>query len=119
MIVDDHVDIRKVLKSILTKSLTPMPKVFEYDSGEEAVAAYEVQRPDYVLMDIELQIMDGFEAAKKIYALDPLAKIIMVTSYDTSAFRAKAERMKVKGYISKDSLSEITPLLNSLAQSAS
>jgi DNA-binding NarL/FixJ family response regulator len=95
-----------------------MPKVFEYDSGEEAVAAYEVQRPDYVLMDIELKHMNGFETMREIYALDPIAKIIMVTSYDTSAFKAKAKQMRVKGFISKDSLSEITPLLDSLAQSA-
>lgn len=114
MIVDDHADMRKVLKSILISTISSKIKVFEYASGEEAISGYTHHKPDCVLMDIELKTMSGFEVITKIYEQDPSAQIIMVTSYDSSTFRKKAELLKVKGFVSKDALSEITPMLTLL-----
>lgn len=115
MIVDDHADMRKVLKSILFSTVSPKLKVYEYASGEEAILGYKLNKPDCVLMDIELKSMSGFEVVEQIYGIDPSAQIIMVTSYDTSSFRKKAALMKVQGFVSKDALSEITPILSLLS----
>lgn len=114
MIVDDHADMRKVLKSILVSTLSPETNVVECPTGEEAAIGYSFHRPDCVLMDIDLKSMTGFEVMKKIYELDADAKIIMVTSYDTSAFRRKAKEMQAKAFVSKDCLTEVTSAIRLL-----
>jgi len=114
MIVDDHADMRKVLKSILVSTLTSELEIVQCATGEEAVLGYSSHWPDCVLMDIDLKSMTGFEVMKKIYELDVNAKIIMVTSYDTSIFRKKAKELHAQAFVSKDCLTEITSAIRSL-----
>ena len=65
-------------------------------------------------MDIELKSMSGFDVTTQIYEQNSNAKVIIVTSYDTSTFRRKAERLNVEGFISKDSLSDINQILQTI-----
>jgi two-component system cell cycle response regulator DivK len=67
-------------------------EITEVESGEEALAAIAKQRPDLILMDIQLPIMDGYTATSKIKA-DPTLRsipIIAVTSYALSGEEKKA-----------------------------
>jgi DNA-binding NarL/FixJ family response regulator len=85
----------------------------ECSDGSEAVTAFSSFHPDVLLMDVEMKEMDGFTAAEKILAQDPNAKIIFVTSHNTSAFRIKAKQLRSTGFITKENLSELTQLLHS------
>ena len=114
MIVDDHADMRRVLKSILKGSIKETCDIVECDSGEDALLGYGFHNPDCVLMDIELKKMDGFETSSKISERYPSAKIVFVSSHDTLKFRKYAEKLHAIGFVSKDNLSDIPPILQTI-----
>lgn len=107
MIVDDHADIRRLMKSILSAGIQESLEIFECESGEEAFLRYQEYLPDWVLMDIELQGMDGFETTSRLSVAHPEAKIVFVSSHDTKKFRKHAEKLKAIGFVSKHQLSDI------------
>jgi DNA-binding NarL/FixJ family response regulator len=114
MIVDDHVDMRRILNIVISNSFSTPLDIIECESGEEAVLAYKKFAPYVVFMDIELKKMDGFEATALIREQDSKANIIFVSSNDTSNFRAKAKELKATGFVSKSNLLEIAPILSIL-----
>lgn len=112
LIVEDHSDMRKILRSVV-QSGEPTPVDFiECDSGEEAISLFSVHKPDFVLMDIQLKQMDGFTASEKIFKNSPDAKIIFVTSHNNLSFRNRAEKLHAQGLVLKDNLSEINHILH-------
>ncbi len=114
MIVDDHPDMRRVLKNIVLLTITKPIEFIECDSGEDALGQYILHHPDCVLMDIELKGINGFQTVEKIYTQNPKADIIIVTSHNSISFRSKAKKLKVKGFVLKDKLSDITHVLESI-----
>jgi two-component system cell cycle response regulator DivK len=77
--------------------------MIEAESGEEAIASAQASRPDLILMDIQLPILDGYEATRRIKA-DPDLKsipIIVVTSYALSGDEDKARRAGCDDYVAK------------------
>ena len=77
--------------------------MIEAVNGEEALAAVARQRPDLILMDIQLPIMDGYEATRRIKA-DPTLKsipIIAVTSYALSGDEEKARAAGCDDFVPK------------------
>jgi len=77
--------------------------LIEAESGEDALAAVMKQRPDLILMDIQLPIMDGYEATRQIRANPDMktVPIIAVTSYALAGDEAKAEAAGCNAYVSK------------------
>lgn len=115
MIVDDHQGIRLVLKKHLELAISEPFEVIECESGEEAVKEYTLHHADCVLMDFELPGINGFQATEIILDHDPEAKIIIVSGHDLSAMRRKAGELPVLGFISKENLSELAPILQDLS----
>ncbi len=111
MIVDDHADMRRMLKSVVAIAAKQTVEIIECEDGNEAVEQYERQHPDYVLMDVQMEPTNGFTAMERIIQNDPAASIIFVTSHNTSAFRTKAKMLHAKGFVTKDNLSELDQLL--------
>lgn len=108
MIVDDNAGMREMVRDA---SCTDEDVVLECPDGETAVNSYAPFAPDVVLLDIELKELDGFMAAERIYAIDPSARIVFVTSHNTSAFRLKAKRLHAAGFVSKDNVGDVVHLL--------
>ncbi|AEG14614.1 response regulator receiver protein [Desulfofundulus kuznetsovii DSM 6115] len=77
LVVDDAKFMRLTLGNILKKH---GHEVFEAENGADAVAKYHEIQPDLVTMDITMPEMDGLEAVKRIKAVDPKAKIVMVSA---------------------------------------
>ena len=78
LVVDDAAFMRMMLKDILVKN--DFEVAGEAENGNVAVAAYQKVKPDIVTMDITMPEMNGIEAVKAIKAIDPKAKIIMVSA---------------------------------------
>jgi two-component system, cell cycle response regulator DivK len=91
LVVEDQADSRQIIRDMLAPTDY---EIIEAENGEQALAAIAKQRPDLILMDIQLPIMDGYTATRRIKA-DPALQsipIIAVTSYalDGEAKIAKA-----------------------------
>jgi len=79
MVVDDEIAMREILK-IMLKDF----KIIEASNGREAIELYKKEKPDLVLMDVMMPIMNGIEATAEIKKIDPNAKIIAITAYASS-----------------------------------
>ncbi|AKG90820.1 Response regulator receiver domain [Geoglobus ahangari] len=78
LVVEDDPAVLDVVKLMLNGNNC---QVLTARNGREAVDLYRFAKPDIVLMDIEMPVMDGIEATKEILRLDPNAKIIGVTAF--------------------------------------
>jgi two-component system cell cycle response regulator DivK len=89
LVVEDQEDDRRILRDLLGNAGYELA---EAENGEEALASVAKQRPDLILMDIRLPILDGCEATRRIKA-NPSWRtipIIAITSYALSDDEAKA-----------------------------
>ena len=82
--------------------------VVHASNGAEAVVAAQNERPDLILMDIQMPEVDGYEAARRIKADPHLARIpiVAVTSYAMVGDREKAAQLGFAGYIEKPIVTE-------------
>lgn len=78
LIVDDAKFMRMTLSNILKKANYEI--VGEGENGKEAVELYRTLKPDVVMLDITMPVMNGIEAVKAIKKMDPQAKIIMCSA---------------------------------------
>jgi len=100
LVVEDQEDNRQILRDLLGNAGYELTEV---DNGEDALASVAAERPDLILMDIQLPIMDGYEATRRIKA-DPATRaipIIVVTSYALSGDDNKARAAGCDAYITK------------------
>jgi two-component system cell cycle response regulator DivK len=100
LVVEDQDDNMQILRDLLVSAGYEMVLA---ENGEEALAAVAKQRPDLILMDIQLPIMDGYEATRRIKA-DPASQsipIIAVTSYALSGDEARAREAGCDDFVPK------------------
>jgi two-component system cell cycle response regulator DivK len=100
LMVEDTEDNRQILRDLF--SATDF-ELLEATDGAAGVAAALAQKPDLILMDIQLPVIDGYEATRRIKADPDLAgvPIIAVTSYALSGDEAKARAAGCDAYIAK------------------
>ena len=100
LVVEDQEDNRQILRDLLTSGGFDM---IEAENGEEAITAAEANKPDLILMDIQLPLLDGYEATRRIKANPELKAIpiIVVTSYALSGDEEKARRAGCDDYVAK------------------
>jgi two-component system, NarL family, response regulator len=101
VIADDHVIFRHGVATLLQRE-GDIEVVGEANDGEEAIACYRKQRPDVMLLDLLMPKLDGFEALLRIRHMDPAAKIIMLTTYDTDEDINRVLRAGARAYLLKD-----------------
>jgi two-component system cell cycle response regulator DivK len=100
LVVEDQQDNRQIIRDLLS---TLDYQLAEAENGAEALAAVAKQKPDLILMDIQMPIMDGYEATRRIKA-DPATKgipIIAVTSYALTGDEQKARDAGCDDYVAK------------------
>jgi CheY-like chemotaxis protein len=113
MIVDDSDEIRRMLRAVLANLADP---IYECHNGDEADAAYGTHRPDWVLMDVAMEPMDGIAATRRITQAFPEARVVMVTQHADVLLREAAREAGACGYLLKDNLLDVRRFLE--AQSA-
>ncbi len=109
LIADDRLSSRDGLKALLATRLE-IDIVGEAADGREPVQLVEQCRPDVVLMDIRMPVMDGLEATRMIKGRWPQVKVIILTMYPShqaDALAAGADVFLVKGCVAEDLLAAI------------
>ena len=101
LLVDDHALLRTGVANIINQE-SDLRVVAEAGNGEEAIAAYERHRPDVILLDLRMPVMEGVEAVRRIRQADPAALVIVLTTYDTDDEIARALKAGAKAYVLKD-----------------
>ncbi|HKB81193.1 MAG TPA: response regulator [Thermoanaerobaculia bacterium] len=108
LIADDSAEMRRLLRSMLADLAT---EVVECGSGREAIELYFDSRPDWVLMDLHMQDVDGLTATREIRLRDVSARIAIVTQFDEEVFRQAARDAGAAAYILKENLLGLRRLL--------
>ncbi len=100
LVVEDTEDNRQIMRDLLTNAGY---ELVEAVTGEEGVAAAAREMPNLILMDIQLPVMDGYEATRRIKANanTRAIPIIAVTSYALSGDQDKARAAGCDGYVAK------------------
>ena len=101
LLADDHALLRTGVANIINQE-PDLHVVAEASNGAEAVAAYVRHHPDVTLLDLRMPVMEGVEAVRQIRALDPQARVIVLTTYDTDEEISRALKAGAKAYVLKD-----------------
>lgn len=100
LIVDDEPHIRKYIGLVLRS--IGATEIVEASNGAEGFAAYTKEKPDLVLLDVNMPVQDGIETLKQIRALDTDATVIMLTSLTNRQTVEEAADSGALHYIRKD-----------------
>ena len=100
LVVEDTEDNRKIIRDLMTSAGY---ETIEAVTGEEGVAMAVEHRPDLILMDVQLPVLDGYEATRRIKANPALRHIpvIAVTSYALSGDEEKTRAAGCDAYVAK------------------
>ena len=100
LVVEDQADNRQIIRDMLAGTEY---EITEAEDGEQALAAMEKERPDLILMGVQLPIMDGYEVTRQIKANPATGSIpiIAITSYALSGEEKKARAAGCDDYVPK------------------
>lgn len=118
VVVDDDQLVAISLKTIL-ESDSQVTVAATGNDGKDAVALYESEHPDVLLLDIQMKEMSGLEAAEQILEKDPEAKILFLTTFSDDEYIIKALNLGAKGYILKQDFEGLLPALLAVEQGQS
>lgn len=99
MLVDDAAFMRMMIKDTLQKN--GFTDIIEAANGQIAVATYQSDHPDLVIMDITMPIMDGLQALKEIKAFDSNATVVMCSAMGQETMVVDALKQGAKDFIVK------------------
>jgi len=102
LVVDDHTVVRKGIIAMLDTE-PDLSVIGECSNGKEAVEAFAQYKPDVVLMDLVMPVMDGVEAIRAIKQASPKARILVLTSFTSDERVFAAIEAGATGYLLKDS----------------
>jgi DNA-binding NarL/FixJ family response regulator len=115
MVVDDQALVREGLMTLLGAAPDIAPVAAASD-GEEAVRLAARHRPDVVLMDLRMPMLDGVEATRQIRAAQPTTEIVVLTTHADEDSILDALRAGARGYLTKDAgIAEISRAVHAAA----
>lgn len=100
MIVDDHSMVRMGMAGLLAME-PDIQVIAEAEDLDQAVAAYSRHRPDLTLMDVRMPGGSGLEALERIKAIDPAARVVILSTYDLEEPMITAHESGACGYLLK------------------
>jgi DNA-binding NarL/FixJ family response regulator len=101
LLVDDHSLLRSGLATLID-STGDLKVVGQAADGEDGVAVAVACTPDVVLMDLSMPVMDGVEATRRVLAVLPNTKVVVLTSFSDRAQVDRALQAGAIGYVLKD-----------------
>ncbi len=101
LVADDHVTVLEGLVAIIGRQ-DDMTVVAQAANGQEAVEAWSKHRPDVMLLDLQMPVLDGVHALEEIRRHDATARALMLSTFDTDNDVARAIKAGARGYLLKD-----------------
>ena len=108
LIADDNADVRRIIRNLVEDIDSD---VVECSDGSEAVEAFELHSPDWVLMDINMRQVDGLTAMRTILERHPDARIVVVSQYQDARTRDTALAMGAHAFVGKEDLMKLRELI--------
>jgi len=116
LVVDDEDDMRALIRATLELADTNMHVAGEAADGDDAVRMWREAQPDVIIMDQRMPRTSGLEAAKRILAEDPDQAVVVLTAFPDKHVQAAAERLGVRGWMSKNDMRLLPALLRAIAR---
>lgn len=104
LLVDDEAHVRKYI-GLIARQLGA-PTLVEASNGQEAVARYQSEKPDLVLLDVNMPVQDGLQTLKQISQIDPDCIVVMLTSLASRDVVEQAIQLGAANYVRKDTPKE-------------
>ncbi len=101
LVVDDAKLARRMTIKSLKQIYNNNIDILEATNGKEAVELYEIHSPDICFMDLDMPVLDGFDATRQIYSFDSDAQIIIVSADIKEESIQKARESGAIGFIKK------------------
>lgn len=101
LLADDHTVVRDGLASLIDQE-AGLKVVAAAANGRQAVELWQQHRPDVTLMDLQMPVLNGVDAIREVRALNPGARIIVLTTFDGDEDIYRALRAGAKSYLLKD-----------------
>jgi DNA-binding NarL/FixJ family response regulator len=101
VVVDDHPVVRAGIVGLLAGE-PDVVVVGEAPDGEAALEVAARERPDVVLMDLRMPVLDGASATERLLAALPATRVVVLTTYETDADILRAVEAGASGYLLKD-----------------
>ena len=105
LIADDHALVREGLRTMFSGE-DGIEVIAEANDGQQALTLCRELKPDLVLMDVRMPVMDGLEATRKIKAEMPKTSVMMVTMHENPDYLFEAVKAGAAGYVLKDASGE-------------
>jgi two-component system, NarL family, invasion response regulator UvrY len=99
LLVDDHMVVREGVRRLLSDM--DGVQIFEAASGEEALALFAKERPELVLLDLNLTGIGGLELLRRLLAEDDKVRVVVFSMHAEPIYAARALRLGARGYVSK------------------
>lgn len=112
-IVDDSSTIRQALRTFF-ESNTDWKICGEAENGAAAVELVQRLRPDLVVLDLSMPLMNGLEAARNIAVISPKTGIVLFTAHASKHLIAEAEDVGIRAVVQKDGHGSLQVLLKAL-----
>jgi len=106
LLAEDHAIVRQGLCSLLNVD-GHFTVVGEAKTGREAVEMAKTLRPDVILMDIAMPVLNGLEATKQILTADPAAKVVILSAHSDDEYIERMNAAGVAGFLEKQTSAEI------------
>jgi two-component system invasion response regulator UvrY len=101
LVVDDQPPFRAAARAVVDR-MEGFEVVAEAASGEEAVVKVAEVHPHLILMDIKMDGIDGIEATRQVLVVDPLVKVVLLSTYELDDLPPAARTSGAIGYVNKD-----------------
>lgn len=105
LLAEDHAIVRDGLSAIIGQE-EDLQVVAAAGNGEEAAELWRIHRPDVTLMDLQMPVMNGVDAIYRIRAIDPGARVVILTTFDGDEDIYRGMRAGAKSYLLKDAQRE-------------
>jgi two-component system, NarL family, nitrate/nitrite response regulator NarL len=100
LIADDHEAVRKGVCAILS-SRTDVEVCGEAENGKETIEKANELKPDLIILDITMPVLNGFEAAREIRKTLPQVPILILSMHESPQLIGEAKKIGVQGYVTK------------------